>query len=195
MLKSATSGLDLLLTSTDGVKWYSGLVGLPPSDKAQVILARARMRGVTGKGLLEMVMGVAAMIREMGGANSDYIFCQIAKPVVRLHTPTAWRPNEAGGRSSGKMLRVLGKTMWSFASIIATGEVLDEVVRLAEPKVAAAKKREARRKSSMATKSRTRDAIARVIMQARERGAGRDELAQIELFLYRRYGLKAPVRG
>lgn len=184
--------LDTLLSVGVEASHGVALKGLSALDKARVTLGRLRAAGVTGEQLLEVAMGVAALIGVRHIPSTEYLEVQIAKVLMRMHAPTPgtrWRPSDSRARTTGRGLRVLGHHVWWLAHFAADHPVLEEVARAAQPRIETAQRTEARRQAKARVRRNTEAAIERNILKARDHGMGPAELEQMQATLRRRYGL------
>lgn len=127
-MKLALSGIEELMQSAGKATIAPRLKGLPPSERAQVALARLREVGIKPERLLAIALAVHALIEdapEQVHRIKDWRIVAIAKAAHRLasghHVVYRMEDEETGKvyrsefhaypRSSGRVLRHLGKLL------------------------------------------------------------------------------------
>lgn len=143
------AALDRMISEAGRIESAFKLRGKPADEKARIALARLREAGKRGEQLLEITLTVKATMAAIGPrANPEFEAVQIAKMIHRLASGTILRAPDgtpysakyAGKRSlferypraEGAFMRILGRKVEDIAGIIATPEVIGEVLALVE---------------------------------------------------------------
>lgn len=172
-----TAEIDQILDQAGPVASVYDLRPLPPADKARALFARLRNKGVKGLRILAIALGVRAMAQSEGMYDVHYINTQTAKAVARLSSATRFttstRPMKPRYASStGRAMGLAGKQIWQSAGVLADEATLRGIAAEAQRGMAQVRRAEERRRATYQTRKKTRDAIERLILQARSRGAG-----------------------
>lgn len=162
---------------------------LPPPQKARIALARLHEADVLGERLIEITLTISARINHRGPhADQEFLEVQIAKLAHRLASGTH-RTRSGLSRipskyphSTGKVLRILGHSIWDIAAIAADSAAIEDVIRMAEPEVSETLKLDKKHQ----TKHR---AFKQEIERVRAMDIGPEMFAKYERQLKRQYGI------
>lgn len=138
-VRNVIDKLDSLIASSGIYRNAYSTQSISPKDKAYAALARLRVEGHSGGELMEAVITAKAAYNQLGPRGyPEFLLVQIAKLIHRLASGTRIR-NSNGldwqkyPRPEGRYMRILGRMVEDIAGIIATPEVIQEIIHLARP--------------------------------------------------------------